>query len=71
MSLPINKEDGYVQSYKLKESSTEYNIFNNMVKKADWYKEYLFLVWLYNQKFTEINEAIKEICNKVQNAISE
>ena len=42
-----------------------------MVKKADWYKEYLFLVWLHNQKFTEINEAIKEICNKVQNAISE
>lgn len=71
MSLPIHKEDGYVQSYKLKESSTEYNIFNNMVKKADWYKEYLLLVWLHNQKFTEINEAIKEICNKVQNAISE
>ena len=70
MSLPVHKEDGYVLTYKLKETSTEYNLFNNMVKKTEWYKEYLFLVWLHNQKFAEINEAIKEISNKVQNAFS-
>lgn len=70
MSLPIHKEDGYVLTYKLKDTSTEYNLFNNVVKKSDWYKEYLFLVWLHNQKFAEIYEAIEEICNKVQNAIS-
>ena len=70
MSLPVHKEDGYVLTYKLKETSTEYNLFNNMVKKSEWYKEYLFLVWLHNQKFAEINEAIKEISNKVQNAFS-
>ena len=70
MSLPVHKEDGYVLTYKLKEAATEYNLFNNMVKKSDWYKEYLFLVWLHNQKFAEINEAIKEISNKVQNVFS-
>lgn len=71
MSLPIHKENGYVLTNKLKEASTEYNLFNNMVKKADWYKEYLFLVWYHNQKFAEINEALKEISDKVHNAISE
>ena len=70
MSLPVHKENGYVLTNKLKETSTEYNLFNNMVKKSEWYKEYLFLVWLHNQKFAEINEAIKEISNKVQNAFS-
>lgn len=70
MSLPIHAKDGYVLTYKLKETSNEYNLFNNMVKKSEWYKEYLFLIWMHNQKFTEINEAIKEICNKVKNAVS-
>lgn len=69
MSLPIHKEDGYVLIYKLKEGTTEYNLFYNMVKKANWYKEYLFLAWLHNKKFADINEAINEIRNKVQNAI--
>lgn len=70
MSLPIHEEDGYVLIYKLKKASSEYNLFYNMVKKSEWYKEYLFLVWMHNQKFTEINEAVKEICSRVKNAVS-
>ena len=71
MSLPIHEEGGYVLTYKLKNTSTEYNLFNNMVKKSDWYKDYLFLIWLHNQKFADIHEAIKEICGKVKNICAE
>lgn len=71
MSLPIHKEDGYVLTYKLEEASVEYDQYNNKVKNSNWYKEYLFLVWVHNQKFAEIHEAIKEICDKVKNICAE
>lgn len=68
--LPIHAEDGYVLTNKIKEIPSKRDIFDNEIKNTEWYNEYLFLVWMHDQKFAEINEAIKEICNKIRNAFS-
>ena len=60
MGMPL-KSDGDVDYFKLEEGSPKLNIYNNMVKNADWYKEYKYLIWLYEKSFDNVILSIEDI----------
>ena len=64
MNIPLHPKDGYVQIAKLKKDAIVFNLFNNMVKNADWYKEYIVLIWMAKkERYDDIIEALVSICS--------
>ena len=62
MGIPIHKDEGYVLTWQLKEGTNAYLLYNNMVKNQDWFKEYNFLLWVYNAPYDNIMYALESIC---------
>lgn len=59
MGLPLNSE-GRVNTYNLKEGTTERNLYYNMVKDTDWYKDYCIISWIKSEPYEDVKDAIKE-----------
>ena len=60
MGMPL-KQDGEVDYYKLEDGSPRKLLYNNMVNNKDWYKDYLYLIWLHNESYESIVNAIEEL----------
>ncbi len=60
MGMPL-KADGDIDFFKLEEGSPKYNLYNSMVKNADWYKEYKYLLWLHDEPYDNVINAIEEL----------
>lgn len=61
MNIPL-RDEGYVNTSKIKEGSMVETMYNNMVKSKDWYKDYCFFIWLKLEPYVNVKEAIEEIC---------
>ena len=68
MGMPL-KQDGDVDFYKLEEGSTKLNIYNNMIRNKDWYKEYKYLIWLHEESYDNVIKAVEELKNVVKDNI--
>ena len=60
MGMPL-KSNGDVDFYKLEEGSQKMNVYNSMVKNVDWYKDYKYLIWLHEESFEKVINAIEEL----------
>jgi hypothetical protein len=60
IGMPL-KSDGDVDYYKLEEGSPKMNVYKNVVEKSEWYKDYKYLLWLHEEAFDEIINAIEEL----------
>ena len=70
MGIPLHPKDGYVQTTKLKEGTNVFNLFHNMVKNTDWYKEYKILIWMaQKEQYDNIMESIKIISSTIKQSI--
>ena len=58
--MPL-KSNGDVDFYKLEEGSQKMNVYNSMVKNVDWYKDYKYLIWLHEESFEKVINAIEEL----------
>ena len=56
-------------TFKLTEGSTEYNLYNNMVKNDNEYKEYKFLIWLNKKPFDEVFRSLNSLAIIVKSNI--
>ena len=65
MGMPL-KQDGEVDYYKLEDGSPRKLLYNNMVNNKDWYKDYLYLIWLHNESYESIVNAIEELKQTVK-----
>lgn len=66
MGMPL-KADGDVDFFKLEDGSIKMNLYKNMIKNADWYKEYKYLIWLHEESYDNILNAIEHIKEIVKN----
>ena len=68
MGMPLTQE-GFVATSKLEEGSSKALLYGNMIKNSDWYKEYKYLLWLHEEGFDKVIDAIEELKNKIQQAL--
>ena len=66
MGMPL-KQDGEVDYYKLEDGSPKKILYSNMVNNKDWYKEYLYLIWLHNESYESVVNAVDTLKQKVKN----
>jgi hypothetical protein len=69
MGMPL-KQDGEVDYFKLEDGSPKKMLYSNMVNNKDWYKDYLYLIWLHNESYESIVNAIEELKQTVIDNIS-
>ena len=69
MGMPL-KQDGEVDYFKLEDGSPRKILYSNMVNNKDWYKDYLYLIWLHNESYESIVNAIEELKQTVIDNIS-
>ena len=69
IGMPL-QSNGEVNTFKLEEGSTKYNVFINVVKKSDWYYEYLYLIWLHEESFDSVIYAIESLKHTVRKNLS-
>ena len=65
MGMPL-KQDGEVDYYKLEDGSPKKILYSNMVNNKDWYKEYLYLIWLHNKSYDSVVNAIEALKHNVR-----
>ena len=68
MGLPI-RPDGLVDIHKLEEGSQKRNLYNNMVKGKDWYTDYKYLIWLHEQPYEKISDALEVLKQTIKDSI--
>ena len=70
MGIPLHPKGGYVQTTKLKEGTSAFNLYNSMVKNTDWYKEYKVLVWMaQKEQYDNIMESIKLVSSTIKQSL--
>jgi len=67
IGMPL-KSDGDVDYFKLEKDESKKNLYNNVIKNADWYKEYKYLLWLHEESFDNIIDALEELKQTVKNS---
>ncbi len=65
MGMPL-KQDGEVDYYKLEDGSPKKNLYSNMVNNKDWYKDYLYLIWLHNESYDGVVNAVEALKHNVK-----
>ena len=65
MGMPL-KQDGEVDYYKLEDGSPKKILYGNMVNNKDWYKEYLYLIWLHNESYDSVVNAVETLKHNVK-----
>lgn len=60
IGMPL-QSNGEVNTFKLEEDSTKHCVYNNVVKKSDWYYEYLYLIWLHEESFDSVIYALESL----------
>lgn len=65
MGIPL-RQDGDVDFYKLKAGTQEYNLYSNMVKNQEWYKEYRYLIWLHGEPYDQVVGALETLKTRVK-----
>lgn len=68
MGMPL-RADGIVDVNILEEGSTTINLYNNMVKSSEWYKDYKYLLWLHEEPYEKVLNALGELCHSVNKGI--
>lgn len=68
MGMPL-KADGDVDYFKLEKGTPKMNLYDNMVKNVDWYKEYKYLLWLHEEPFEKVITAIEDLKRIVERSI--
>ena len=65
MGMPL-KQDGEVDYYKLEDGSPKKILYSNMVNNKDWYKEYLYLIWLHNESYDSVVNVVEVLKHNVR-----
>ncbi len=60
MGMPL-KQDGEVDYFKLEDGSPKKILYSNMVNNKDWYKDYLYLIWLHNESYESVVNAVEAL----------
>ena len=69
IGMPL-QSNGEVNTFKLEEGSTKHSVYNNVVKKSEWYYEYLYLIWLHEESFERVINAIQSLKHTVRSNLS-
>lgn len=69
IGMPL-QSNGEVNTFKLEEGSTKHSVYNNVVKKSEWYYEYLYLIWLHKESFDSVIYAIESLKHTVRRNLS-
>lgn len=70
MGIPLHPKYGSVLTSKLKEETNVLNLYNNMVKNTEWYKEYKILIWTaQKEQYDNIIESIKLITRMIKQSV--
>ncbi len=65
LGMPL-KQDGEVDYYKLEEGSPIKILYSKKVNNKDWYKEYLYLIWLRNESYDSVVNALEVLKHNVR-----
>ena len=69
IGMPL-QSNGEVNTFKLEEGSTKHRVYNTVVKKSNWYYEYLYLIWLHEESFDSVIYAIESLKHTVRSNLS-
>lgn len=69
IGMPL-QSNGEVNTLKLEDGSTKHSVYNNVVKKSDWYYEYLYLIWLHEESFDSVIHAVESLKHTVRSNLS-
>ncbi len=69
IGMPL-QSNGEVNTFKLEEGSTKHSVYNNVVKQSEWYYEYLYLIWLHEESFEGVINAIESLKHTVRSNLS-
>ena len=58
--------NGDVDYFKLEEGSVKMNLYNNMIKNQDWYKDYKYFLWVHEKSYESVMSAIEELKKSVR-----
>lgn len=58
--------NGDVDYFKLEEGSVKMNLYINMIKNQDWYKDYKYFLWVHEKSYESVMSAIEELKKSVR-----